>query len=228
MAAADGSRAVTRAPMENRTERLMCGGPAFHREVLATPDYPTKNVKMKICLVGEEGVGKTSLIRRFVLSQFDEKYLRTVGTMVSKKVVQLGPIEGTLYTLHMLVWDIMGRRDFMSLYKEAYFSRTRGILAVCDMTRPETLDALNDWMEGITSSVGQVPMIVLANKKDVVDHVRMEEDDILAMCEMHAAPFLMTSARTGENVETAFQKLAEMAVRSRFAGPEREPAEEAK
>ena len=191
-----------------------------------TPEMPTKQVKMKICLIGEEGVGKTSLIRRFVLSQFDEKYLRTVGTMVSKKVVSLGPVDGTMFTLHMLVWDIMGRRDFMSLYKEAYFSRARGILAVLDMTRPETLDALTDWMEGINSSVGEVPTIVLANKKDMQEHVRVEEDDILALCELHAAPYLLTSARTGENVETAFDKMAEMAVRSRFTGPEPEPVEQ--
>ncbi|HEV8595844.1 MAG TPA: Rab family GTPase [Thermoplasmata archaeon] len=190
-----------------------------------TPDLPLKNVKMKICLIGEEGVGKTSLIRRYVFSQFDEKYLRTVGTMVSKKVVDLGPVEGTMFKLHMLVWDIMGRRDFMSLYKEAYFSRARGILAVCDMTRPETLDALNEWMEGINSSIGEAPMIVLANKKDMGENLRVDEDDILALCELHAAPYLLTSARTGENVEVAFQKIAEMAVRSRFAGQVPEPAE---
>ena len=189
-------------------------------------EYARKSVKMKICLVGEEGVGKTSLIRRYVTSQFDEKYLRTVGTMVSKKIVNVGPIDGSLYTLHLLVWDIMGRRDFMSLYKEAYFARARGILAVCDMTRPETLETLNDWMDGINSSVGQAPTIVLANKKDMTDHVRLEESDILALCELHAAPFLQTSARTGENVETAFSKIAEMALRSRFAAQEEatEPA----
>ena len=181
------------------------------------PNLPMKSVKMKICLIGEEGVGKTSLIRRYVFSQFDEKYLRTVGTMVSKKVVELGPVEEKMYTLHMLVWDIMGRRDFMSLYKEAYFSRARGVLAVCDVTRPETLEHLNEWMEGITESVGEVPMIVLANKKDMAEHVRVEEDDILAFCEVHRAPYLLTSAKTGENVETAFAKIAEMAVRSRFA-----------
>jgi len=192
---------------------------------VSTEEIPTKNVKMKICLVGEEGVGKTSLVRRFVLSQFDEKYLRTVGTMVSKKVVQLGPIDNTMFNLQMLVWDIMGRRDFMSLYKEAYFSRARGLLAVCDMTRPETLDGLSEWMEGITSSVGEVPTIVLANKKDMTEHLRVDEDDILALCELHAAPYLLTSARTGENVETAFAKVAEMAVRSQFTGPEPPPAE---
>ena len=199
--------------------RVPTGGPITPAE--------TKNVKMKVCLVGEEGVGKSSLVRRFVVSQFDEKYLRTVGTMVSKKIVSLGPIDGANYTIHLLVWDIMGRRDFMSLYKEAYFSRARGVLAVCDLTRPETLDALHDWMDGIHASVGQVPMIVLANKKDMKDHLRVDEDDILALCETYAAPYLFTSARTGESVETAFAKLAEMAVRSRFATPEPSPPEPA-
>jgi len=189
------------------------------------PDLPVKSVKMKICLIGEEGVGKTSLIRRYVFSQFDEKYLRTVGTMVSKKVVELGPIEEKLYSLQMLVWDIMGRRDFMSLYKEAYFSRARGILAVLDMTRPETLENLGEWVEGITSSVGDVPLIVLANKKDMAEHVRVEEDDLLAFCELHRAPYLLTSAKTGENVETAFSKIAEMAVRARFTSGQPEPDE---
>ena len=180
---------------------------------------------MKICLVGEEGVGKTSLIRQYVFSQFDEKYLRTVGTMVSKKVVTVGPIDGTTYTIHLLVWDIMGRRDFMSLYKEAYFSRARGILAVCDLTRPDTLDRLGDWIEGITSTVGPTSVIVLANKKDMTDHIRVDEDEIFALCELHAAPYLRTSAKTGENVEMAFSKLAEMAVRARFVEPEPEAAE---
>ncbi len=178
---------------------------------------------MKICLIGEEGVGKTSLIRRFVFSQFDEKYLRTVGTIVSKKVVTLRPVDGITYHTSLLVWDIMGRRDFMSLYKEAYFARARGILAVCDLTRPETLDALEEWIEGIHSSVGEVPTIVLANKKDMAEHRRLDEDAILALCELHAAPYLMTSARTGENVELAFERLAEMAVRTRFAMQAPEP-----
>jgi GTPase SAR1 family protein len=141
--------------------------------------------------------------------------------MVSKKVVQLGPVDGAMFTLHMLVWDIMGRRDFMSLYKEAYFSRARGILAVCDVTRPETLDVLGDWIEGIHTTVGdKAPVIVLANKKDMTRHARLDEDAILAFCEVHSAPYLLTSARTGENVEIAFTKLAEMAVRSRFGSAE--------
>lgn len=178
-------------------------------------------------MVGEEGVGKTSLIRRFVSSQFDEKYLRTVGTMVSKKVVQIGPVDGTMYTLSMLVWDIMGRRDFMTLYKEAYFSRARGILAVCDLTRPETLDVLGDWIDGIHSTVGPgAPVIVLANKKDMADHIRLDDDAILAFCEIHAAPYLLTSARTGENVEIAFKKLGEMAFRSRYGAEKEAPAAE--
>jgi len=68
---------------------------------------------------------------------------------------------------------------------------------------------------------------VLANKRDMTDHVRLEERDILAMCEVHSAPYLLTSARTGDNVEVAFSKIAEMALRSRFAAQEEaaEPAQ---
>jgi 50S ribosomal subunit-associated GTPase HflX len=80
---------------------------------------------------------------------------------------------------------------------------------------------MGEWIDGIHSTVGEAPVIVLANKKDMTDHIRVEEDDILALCEVHAAPFLLTSARTGENVEVAFTKLAEMAVRSRFGGEEK-------
>ena len=186
----------------------------------------TERVKLKVCLVGERGVGKTSLVRRYVLDMFSDKYVQTLGTKVSKKEVDLFIPQADL-RVHALiqVWDIMGHLGFRELLRAAYFHGCQGILAVCDMTRPETLEALNEWMEGINSSVGEVPMIVLANKKDVTEHVRLEEDDILAMCEVHAAPYLLTSARTGENVETAFSKMAEMAVRSRFAGPEPEPVE---
>ncbi len=183
-----------------------------------------KTLKMKVCLVGEEGVGKTSLVQRYVLSQFDERYLRTVGTMVRKKTIDLTGPDGEAITLQLMVWDIMGRRDFMSLYREAYFSRARGILAVCDLTRPETLDALNDWLEAIHTSVGDVPAIILGNKKDMADRVRITEGDLAALCEPRGAPSLLTSAKTGENVETAFRKLADMALRARPPAAEAEAA----
>ncbi len=172
--------------------------------------------KLKVCLVGDEGVGKTSLIRRFVLSEFDERYVRTLGAVVSKRIVVV-PVDGTPHPAALLVWDILGRHDFADRYRDPFFAGASGLLAVADLTRLETLDGLGRWLDLASSVAGDVPAIVLANKADLREHVRIDEDAILAFCELYGAPWLETSARTGENVERAFGTLAEIAVRASLA-----------
>lgn len=172
----------------------------------------TETAKLKICLVGDEGVGKSALIRRFVLSEFSEKYARTVGVVVHKRIVFV-PVEGTVHTASIAVWDVIGKEEFVSRYRDAFFSGASGVLAVCDLTRPETLDSLVRWLERVRAVAGDVPAVVLANKRDLREHVRVDEDDLLAVCELYGVPYLETSAKTGENVETAFGALAAMAIR---------------
>ncbi len=167
--------------------------------------------KLKVCLVGDEGVGKTSLIRRFVYSMYDEAYIRTVGTMVSKRAVDIDELG---IQADLIVWDIMGRKDFMELFKEAYFKHVRGIVAVFDLTRPATLRSLKEWIGGITSTVGDVPTVVLANKADIRPSGGLSNQDIDKFCAEHATPWLPTSARTGENVESAFRDLAIRIIKS--------------
>src|SRR3989442_7561439 len=109
-----------------------------------------KRMKVKVCLVGEAAVGKTSLIRRFVLDNFDDKYIQTLGTKVSKKELTSSVPEGAgELKIDMTIWDIMGQKGFRELLKEAYFYGARGILAVRDVTRPKTLDDLDDWIERV-------------------------------------------------------------------------------
>ena len=95
-----------------------------------------KRMKVKVCLVGEAAVGKTSLIRRFVLENFDDKYIQTLGTKVSKKELSAPNVDpsGDM-KIDMTIWDIMGQKGFRELLKEAYFYGAKGILAVCDSTR---------------------------------------------------------------------------------------------
>ena len=180
------------------------------------PTEPGESAKLKVCIVGDEGVGKTSLIRRFVLSQFDERYVRTVGVVVHKRVVVV-PVGEATHTAVLTVWDLIGRDDFAGRYREAYFTNSAGVLAVCDVTRPETLDGLGRWLDLLRGVVGDIPAIVLANKRDLTEHVRIADDDLFAFCELYRLPFLETSAKTGENVELAFGKLAEMGVRDALA-----------
>ncbi len=163
--------------------------------------------KLKICLAGEAAVGKTSLIRRFVYDQFDEKYTVTLGAKVTKKTVKAKGPEGDL-EVDMAVWDIMGEKFLRELLREAYFYGAQGILAVCDVTRAETLVDLEDWKTAIEKVVGEVPVFVLANKVDLKDEIVIDEKGLKLFCEDWHCPYLLTSAKTGDNVEKAFQDMA--------------------
>jgi len=176
-----------------------------------------KRMKMKVCLVGEAAVGKTSLIRRFVLDDFDDKYIQTLGTKVSKKeLVVVNPEGPGELKIDMTIWDIMGQKGFRELLKEAYFYGAKGILAVCDVTRKRTLEDLDDWIEGVYSVTGRIPIEFLANKTDLKDSQEVHEDGMVQAARAYDSPFHFTSAKTGVNVELAFQSLAERIAKDRF------------
>ncbi len=168
-----------------------------------------KKMKMKICLIGEGAVGKTSLIRRFVLDEFDDKYLQTLGTKVSKKELEI-PAEGESPAIQvdMTIWDIMGQKGFRELLKDAYFYGAKGIIAVCDVTRRNTLEELDDWIEGVYSVSGRIPIQFLANKSDLEDKLAMNTKDLEQATKAYDSRYYFTSAKTGLNVEQAFRELA--------------------
>src|SRR5437667_3537955 len=103
-----------------------------------------QRIKTKVCLVGEAAVGKTSLIRRFVQDEFDDRYITTLGAKVSKREKAFETPDRTKIHMDMTVWDIMGEKGFRELLKDAYFYGANGIVAVADLTRRRTLDNLDD------------------------------------------------------------------------------------
>lgn len=175
-------------------------------------DPDAKTYKFKICLVGEEGVGKTSLIHRFVSGAFDESYIRTLGAVVSKKTVSLGTLEARPIQVDLMILDIMGKRTFLQLFKEAYFHGAKGILAVFDVTKKATLRDLTKWIDGVRESVGPIPVYALGNKTDLVERRETEDQEASDVLRPYECPILYTSAKTGVNVEQAFQSLAKTIV----------------
>jgi small GTP-binding protein len=172
--------------------------------MLSDADY-----SFKICLVGEGGVGKTSLIKRFVYDEFSDKYISTIGTKISKKSLTLThPRKKAPSNIKMLVWDIMGQQGFRQMLQEAYFFGCQGVVAVCDITRKETMTFLDDWVKAVYSVAGEIPIIFLANKCDLKDRAEMNIDDLKNFTSKfkHSRAFV-SSARTGENVEKAFNTL---------------------
>lgn len=176
-----------------------------------------EKVKAKICLVGEAAVGKTSLIRRYVHNDFDDKYITTLGAKVTKKEMEFDvPDNGIRVGMDMTIWDIMGEKGFRDLVKEAFFVGTRGILAVCDLTRHDTLKELDDWIQSVFRVVGNIPVIYAVNKVDLKDEVLLMYGDkeLKQAARAFDASYVYTSAKTGENVEEAFKILGERIVES--------------
>jgi small GTP-binding protein len=170
-----------------------------------------RKLKSKVCLVGEKAVGKTSLIRRYVQDVFDDRYLTTIGTKITKRSMTLArPEDDVEVRMDMTIWDIMGEKGFRELLKEAYFYGADGVLAVADITREETLQDLDDWIDSTIKVVGRIPVLIAVNKVDLDDQLAYGTKEIVQVARAFDAPHITTSAKTSENVERAFQQLASM------------------
>jgi len=167
--------------------------------------------KLKICLIGDVGVGKTSLIRRYVLDVFDDKYIATIGTKVTKREVEVkNPESGAPNHVVLLIWDIMGQPSFREVLREAYFYGVEGALAVCDVTSKESLGELRYWIKAMTATTGKVPIVFLGNKCDIREETRVPYQDLEVFAKKHDSSAMLTSAKTGYNVEQAFATLVDM------------------
>lgn len=167
----------------------------------------------KTCLLGEFAVGKTSLVRRFVHSLFDDRYLSTVGVKVSRKVVVVPCADRTI-RLTMMLWDLAGDLDFSQL-RSSYLRGAAGALLVCDLTRPDTLDSLHLYAADMRTTNPESRLVIAANKSDLwAGHETdgsgpmMATEQIEAIANELGASWTTTSALTGEGVEEAFRQLA--------------------
>jgi small GTP-binding protein len=158
--------------------------------------------KRKICLLGDVGVGKTSLTRRFVHGGFSPDYLTTVGVRVDTRLVPL-PDGGAV---KLVIWDIAGT-DALATVNANYLRGAAGYLLVSDGTRPETLDVAAGLRSDLEAVLGRLPFVALVNKRDLEGEWVADEAGLRAWSGGGGC-LLTTSARTGENVEAAFLQLA--------------------
>jgi small GTP-binding protein len=160
----------------------------------------------KICMLGGFGVGKTSLVSRFVSSIFSDTYLTTVGVKIDKKKVTLDSGEMTL-----MLWDIHGQDDLQTV-RDSYLRGATGYLLVADGTRYSTLDMAVALQRRAESVIGRVPFLLLLNKSDLEREWQVDEETLVNLVDQ-GWRVLKTSAKTGAGVEEAFTTLAqEMAI----------------
>ncbi len=201
---------------------------------------------IKILLLGDGAVGKTSLVKRFVEQRFDDKYIATIGVNVKKK---------TLPDLNvkLMLWDMYGQKMNKSLHS-SHYSGADGAIIVYDLTRYDTFLSLASWINELFSVTGKIPFVVLGNKLDLIDEyensgyddfdsfIEKEQEDVIDFYKRvydelpdfsRVSPedqcrwaedkkyeidsdfsYYFTSAKTGENVEEAFRKIAKLVIES--------------
>jgi small GTP-binding protein len=157
-------------------------------------------LKKKICMLGVYGVGKTSLVRSFVFSIFEDKYHSTVGVKIDKRVVDLQGQQ-----IEFLLWDIAGEDDHFSV-PPSYLRGAAGYLLVVDGTRQATLERALDLQRRTEEATGPVPFILVLNKADLTDRWELDPGT-LAGLEKRRWPMIKTSAKLGTGVEEAFLEL---------------------
>jgi len=158
-------------------------------------------VQKKICLLGAFAVGKTSLVMRYVSSIFGDKYHTTVGVKIDKRQLTC---EDQAVTL--MIWDLAGQDDLTRL-RTSYLRGVSGYIIVADGTRPFSLNTAINMHKEAREYTGDVPFIVAINKADLKDeHWQVEEEQLRAL-ENDGATIILTSAKTGDGVEEAFQQL---------------------
>ncbi len=175
-----------------------------------------RNLIKKVCLLGDGAVGKTSLIRKYVYDDFDDKYLMTIGTKITKKTMVIksdpdGPGPDEEINLTIMISDIVGQVEFERIHKQ-YYRGSKGGLFVCDLTKKDTLERMEWWLNSFKEVAGDVPIILLGNKVDLKDKHEISFEDIAKFAKKFNCPYFLTSAKTGENVERVFQNMGKRVI----------------
>jgi len=168
---------------------------------------PALVLQKKICMVGAYGVGKTSLVRRFVESIFDDRYLTTIGVRIDKKTVKAGGND-----INLIVWDLAGEDEITNM-RVSHLRGASGYILVADGARASTLEKAVDLQQRVASQLGPVPFVLALNKADLIESWEVHLESITSL-EARGWTCRRTSAKTGASVEDLFLVLARQMLKS--------------
>ncbi len=160
-------------------------------------------LRRKVCLLGAPGVGKTSLVRRFVENEFDQDHDSSIAMTISKGTIEVGDI-----SLEMMLWDPEGS-EARGQFNRSFISGASGLVFVVDGTKPGTLDHLLEAQTKGRGFIGARPAILMVNKADLTADFALTKAQVDAAGKLDW-PLVRASAKSGDNVDGAFTKLAEL------------------
>ena len=162
-----------------------------------------KEFMYKILLLGDISVGKTCILTRYSDNTFREEHFVTVGLDFIKKSVNLDNGK----TVNIQIWDTAGQDRFKSITKN-YYKGAHGIILIYDVTTRMTFDNVRNWINTIKEEVDdKVNVILVGNKIDNNDNRKVTTEEGQKIANEYKLPFYETSAKTGDNINKAFNDL---------------------
>ncbi len=172
-----------------------------------------RRLRIKICLVGDRGVGKTSLIQRYVAGKFQEDEAGTLGAHLYPVEVDVPYGDRELVKVKIAIFDFMGEHAMRENFRDAMFYGAHGALPVCDLGRRESLYSLLEWVQDFSAVAGDVPLSIVLNKADLGQGIEVGMDEMRWLRERFPlVPTILTSAMNGQGVEDAFNGIIGRAV----------------
>ena len=161
--------------------------------------------RFKIVLIGDGAVGKTSLILKYINNTFTENYIPTLGVNFMTRDLELEGTEGA----RLIIWDIGGQATWKAKLP-LYLKGSDGAIIIFDLTRPASFLNLSDWIARIHTIISpETPFVVVGNKNDLKNLRKVKEKEVKKFLKKQPYNFYFeSSAKTGENVDTFFEKIA--------------------
>jgi Ras-related protein Rab-6A len=158
--------------------------------------------KFKIVFLGDQGVGKTSIIKRFIFDNFDENNSATIGVdLISKNIT----VDNK--TVRLNLWDTAGQERFRCLIP-GYIRDSNVAIAVYDITRKDTFNSLQGWINDVKSQREDDVLLAIAGCKSDLDAKReVSTEEAKKFADEHKALFSEVSAKTGSNISNMFQQV---------------------
>jgi len=171
------------------------------QEQLPKSDYAFKTI-----IIGDPGVGKTSMILQFTDKAFRRSYIPTIGANITEKAI-------TLYdtSFQMILWDLAGQSKFQKI-RSLYYNGAQCVIIVFDLTKSESFENIRNWYSDVKnnfSNFDDIEVALCGNKCDLEDEIKVSQDEALKLAAELNIGYLETSARIGKNIDKVFDDLVD-------------------
>lgn len=175
--------------------------------------------EIKVLLVGNGGVGKTSMIRRFCKGVFTDEYKKTIGVDFLEKTIYVDELGEDV---RMMLWDTAGQEEFDSMTR-TYYRGAGACVVVFSTTDRESFEAVPGWKQKVEAECGSLAMVLVQNKVDLLEEATMTPDEAEAMARKVGLKFYRSCVKENMNVTEVFKYLAELNVKKQNDGTLAQP-----